>query len=561
MRPILAFALTASLPVLGGCLGILTADQRVPRLPGTHNILFVGNSHTYTNNLPAMVRTLARSLGDTALRVASIAEPNYALDDHYYRGVVHQALEGSSWRWVVLQQGTSALPESQLHLQAWTRVFAPMARAAGAEPVLYQIWPMLSRRFDAEAALLSYATAAHVVEGILAPAGDAFTAALDAEPPLNPYATDGMHASREGTYLAALVLLERMLGIAPESLAPEIPGGSSDSLRVRRLQAAARVALDRTPARPGQGAEVLRATDSVRVVHPDTMFFAEGLAVDSRDGTLLVTSIRHRNVLVVPPTDAVRWLLGGIPAPGVGAVLGAVLDTDRATLWLSTARLPHMAPRAGDDAVTAELLELSYPDGAIRRRWRLGDGQGVPGEIALAPDGTVLVSDGVHGVLYRLRAGASAIEVVRSAALRSPQGIAVQPDGGAAYVADWSRGLMRWDLGTDSVTPVAAADGRTLRGVDGLRLHGGALLAIQNGATPNRVLRVRLAEDGRVIVGADVLDAPEALEGEMTVGAVLGDRFIYVASSAWPFWTEEGARRAPERALPPVVLRSVPLAP
>ncbi|WKW13181.1 hypothetical protein Strain138_002497 [Pseudogemmatithrix spongiicola] len=558
MRPALMLPIALCAPLAAGCLELLEPQRDPPRLPGTRNILFVGNSHTYTNDLPRMVRDLARSMGDTGLRVASVAEANYALSDHYATGVVHEALAGSAWRWVVLQQGTSALPESQVHLQTWARAWAPHIRTAGAEPVFYQIWPSSGRRFDAAAALLSYATAATVTEGILAPAGDAFTAALAATPPLDPYSSDGLHANREGTYLAAVVLIERMLGIPPESLPPRIPGGGSDSVRVRRLQAAARVALDRTPARPGIDAELpLAQSPDARVIDSDTLFFAEGLAADPRDGTLLITSLRHRDVLVVSPTGSRRWLLGA--DANVGAVMGAVFDSARAAVWLTTARLPHMAPRAADEGVVAELLEVSYPDGALRRRLRLGAGDGMPGEIALAPDGSVLVSDGLRGVLYRLRRNAAELETVRSALLRSPQGIAVTATGDVAYVADWSRGLFRWDLATDSLAPLTAADGRTLRGVDGLRVHAGALIAIHNGSTPNRVMRVRLDAAGRALTGADVLDAPSDLEGEMTVGVVLGDRFVYVASSAWPFWTETGERRAHERALPPVVLRSVPL--
>ncbi len=237
-------------PVLISCLGALGPGDQAVQLPGTHNVLFVGNSHTYTNDLPAMYRSLARLRGDTALRVASIAQPNYALEDHWTVGAVQRSLAGSQWEFVVLQQGSSALPESQLHLRIWTEAFAPAIRDAGAEPVLYQIWPSASRRFDAEHTLTSYWNAAAAVEGLLAPAGDAFTAALAAVPPLDPYAGDGTHASREGTYLAALVLLERTLDIAPESLPPRIPGASVDSARVRALQQAARIALERSPARP-----------------------------------------------------------------------------------------------------------------------------------------------------------------------------------------------------------------------------------------------------------------------------------------------------------------------
>lgn len=301
-----------------------------------------------------------------------------------------------------------------------------------------------------------------------------------------------------------------------------------------------------------------------QAIAADTMFFAEGIAADPASGTLYVTSVHHRNVLVVSPSGATRWLWreestsGG--AATVGSVMGAVFDAVSGTLWLSTAKLPYMRSQGADDArVVAELLEVSARDGSILRRFPLGDGGGIPGEIALAPDGSVLVSDGLRSQLYRLRPGAAALETVRSAALRSPQGIAVRPDGAVAYVADWSRGILRWELATDSVVPVMTDDGRLLRGVDGLRWHEGALLAMQNGATPNRVLRVSLNADGGALATLTVLDAPDPLEGELTVGVVLGDEFVYVASSAWPFWTEDGQRKADGRALPAVVLRRLRL--
>ncbi len=307
-------------------------------------------------------------------------------------------------------------------------------------------------------------------------------------------------------------------------------------------------------------AQLPTSASTADTVSRDTMFFAEGLAADRRSGTLYVTSIHHRNVLVLASGAAPRLLLSTAASADVGAVLGAAYDSTAGALWLTTARLPTMASRGpGDSAVRAELLLVDALTGQLRRRLVLGAGDGMPGEIAIAPDGAVLVSDGLHGLLYRLRPGAASLEIVRSAALRSPQGIAVRPDGAVAYVADWSRGILRWDLVTDSVVPVPTADGRLLRGVDGLRWHAGTLLGVQNGATPNRVVRVALDPEGTRLATLDVLDAPDPLEGEMTVGVVVDGAFVYVASSAWPFWTETGARRTEARPLPPVVLRRVPL--
>jgi hypothetical protein len=248
MRSFLVLVLAAT--GLAACEGIFSPEPGVPRLVGNHRVLFIGNSHTYTNDLPGMVQALAREVGDTALRTAEVAEANFALEDHMFIGNATAALRDSKWEWVVLQQGTSALPESQLHLEYWTREFQPLITEAGATPVLYQIWPMTSRRFDADAALTSYWNAAAAVNGVLAPAGDAFTAALTENPGIGVYSSDGLHASRRGTYVAALTIVARILEINPEDLPPRIPGAREDTTVVRALQRAANVALERSPARP-----------------------------------------------------------------------------------------------------------------------------------------------------------------------------------------------------------------------------------------------------------------------------------------------------------------------
>lgn len=234
-----------------GCSALLApVGREVPRLPGNSRVLFIGNSHTYTNDLPGMVQALARAAGDTALRTTSITSGGVSLEDHMAMGDAPRALQQSAWEFVVLQQGTSAANESQLHLSAWAGQFEPLIRGAGAVPVLYQIWPHVTRRFDADAAVTSYYNAAVAVEGIFAPAGDAFTDALGLDAGIGVYSPDGLHASRRGTYLAAVVILSRLTGVDPETLPATIPGASEDAAVVRQLQRAAAMALARHPARP-----------------------------------------------------------------------------------------------------------------------------------------------------------------------------------------------------------------------------------------------------------------------------------------------------------------------
>lgn len=83
------------LVLLGASLPAVGPSTKILQLTGGRRVLFVGNSLTYHNDLPATVRSLARTAGDTALRTASIAEPDFSLEDHYLTGTVQEALECS----------------------------------------------------------------------------------------------------------------------------------------------------------------------------------------------------------------------------------------------------------------------------------------------------------------------------------------------------------------------------------------------------------------------------------------------------------------------------------
>ncbi len=220
--------------------------------PGAVRVLFVGNSLTYTNDLPGMLAAVARQAGDADLATHNVSFPNFSLEDHWNEGTAKGLLERGQWEYVVLQQGPSTLPANQANLAQWAGTFAPVIRAAGAEPVLYMVWPAADRAaIDFPLVLQSYRDAAHQVNGLFAPAGDGWVAAFAADAAAPLYGPDGFHPSVAGTYVASLVLLGRMRGIDPLALPAVIPGNSGYSNgQVRAFQQAARTALNRNLPRP-----------------------------------------------------------------------------------------------------------------------------------------------------------------------------------------------------------------------------------------------------------------------------------------------------------------------
>jgi hypothetical protein len=180
-------------------------------------VLFIGNSLTAANDLPHLVQRIAQAAG-VSIEVASVAKPNFSLEDHWNDGEAARVIASRRWNLVVLQQGPSALPESQRLLLEFARRFDRPIRAAGARPALYMVWPSSQRSGDFANVSASYRAAARAINGQLAPAGDAWRAAWRRNPGLALYGADGFHPSARGSVLAAMTIVRCVAGRLPASI-------------------------------------------------------------------------------------------------------------------------------------------------------------------------------------------------------------------------------------------------------------------------------------------------------------------------------------------------------
>ncbi len=188
-----------------------TQDDRPPL-----RILFLGNSLTAWNELPEMVAAFGRAR-DLSIEFEAVTPGGYDLSDHWNDGSLER-LRSAQWDVVVLQQGPSALPESQVLLKEWAGRWADEIRAVGARPALYQVWPENYRRSVLPSVIASYRNAAVASGTLLLPAGQAWQAAWRRNPKLKLYGPDAFHPSATGTYLAALTVFAGLTGTSPNGL-------------------------------------------------------------------------------------------------------------------------------------------------------------------------------------------------------------------------------------------------------------------------------------------------------------------------------------------------------
>lgn len=242
--------------LVGACLA-LTEPTDIPE--ADLRVLFIGNSLTYTNDMPRMVQHLASS-SDRSFAYGVAALPNYSLEDHWASGIPG-VIQQQRADIVVMQQGPSSVPANQAHLAYWAEQLAPVIRASGGEPALLMVWPDIGRLSAFDDVHAAYRNAAAAVNGLFLPAGEAWRAAWARDPEIATYGGDGFHPSVIGSMAAALTVFAVVF--EAETLLESCPFPSYAGVSTTVMQLLCAAVLDALEAPPPGGGE---PRGSVRMV-------------------------------------------------------------------------------------------------------------------------------------------------------------------------------------------------------------------------------------------------------------------------------------------------------
>ena len=215
-----AFQAGAQQPTARPAAAPQAGDPAVPAQPTA--VLFVGNSLTYVNNLPALLRALGDAQG-TAISTETWAAPGGTLAERWREGHVAEALRARRFDVVVLQeQGghlsacmASAQEQRKAPCAASLRAYrdiAKLARERGARTLLFQTWgpdEKWQARLDRSLGMVAKQTSASIFD-----AAGALGALHKAQPKAVLY-PDGTHPSTQASLMLALELYRDITGAAP----------------------------------------------------------------------------------------------------------------------------------------------------------------------------------------------------------------------------------------------------------------------------------------------------------------------------------------------------------
>ncbi len=215
-------------------------------------------------------------------------------------------------------------------------------------------------------------------------------------------------------------------------------------------------------------ASAFAAPAVTEITLPGTLVYPESIT-STTDGTLIVGSLGHGNVMRIAPGKATaeEWIKPG--TGGLNQVLGVFADEKGKTLWVCSNNLEQKG-----EATSVKAFDLK--SGAIKGTYPL-PGQGpLCNDIAVAEDGTAYVTDTVQGSVLMLKPGGKSLEIAaKDPLLAGADGLAFGSDNKILYVNSVSAGkLLRLDLAPDgkskSVTELKLS--RALDRPDGMRAIG-----------------------------------------------------------------------------------------
>lgn len=250
----------------------------------------------------------------------------------------------------------------------------------------------------------------------------------------------------------------------------------------------------------------------------------EGVASDGK--SLFVSSILDRTIIVCRKRCDRKFTLSGPAVP-----LGISWDDKRNLLWVAMhcPKLPGVKPCSGEvQGVTA--------NGKLR--YRLWPGANFsPGDIT-ASNGQLFVADSANGMVYRLDPSAGKwTELATTGERKSAQGMALV-DADHLIAADYSKGISVIRFDTGERTMLLRAEGKPLRGVDGVVATDGRIFAVYNGQTPGALLE--LLGDEKELRFTQI-SADDDLPDPTQVTAI-GDSLLVVADSGWALIDKGQAR-------------------
>lgn len=266
---------------------------------------------------------------------------------------------------------------------------------------------------------------------------------------------------------------------------------------------------------------------------PKGDYLFESLAWDPKKKQLLAGSVREGKVYRVGKDGKLEAFIAPNAENGLWSVYAMATDPAGENLYVASTSAVYFKGFTQQDYGKAGIFKFRLSDGKLVGKYLLtpDDQPRTLSTVAVGKNGEVFAVDGLRNIIYRLDGGALK-PMVENPKLTSIRGLTVSGDGKTLYFADYQMGVFGVDLSAGKAFDLEySPDTLVLGGIDGVYWYDNALVVIENGMSPRRIMRLTLDKSGRKVEKAMPLDVENAAWGLPTYGTTDGDSLYFVANS------------------------------
>ncbi len=199
----------------------LAAQPAIPETETPLRVLFLGNSYTYYNDMPAMLMNIANATPGRRLETKMVTRGGATLSEVWSLTNALDEVRGGGWDYIVLQE-QSTLGQNYVEgrwgvndpagFLRWSRFWKAEIDRVNAKPIVYLTWGR--KQFPEFQTGLNYAYSevAREIGATLCPAGLAWQRVRETAPEIELFDPDATHPSPIGSWLTACVFLEVLTG-------------------------------------------------------------------------------------------------------------------------------------------------------------------------------------------------------------------------------------------------------------------------------------------------------------------------------------------------------------
>lgn len=175
----------------------------------SQKILFIGNSLTYTNDMPLILEKIGLHF-HKKIETEMVCLPNYAIIDHWNDGKIQQKIASENFDYVIIQQGPSSQEIGRKMLIEDGKKISSLCNKYNTKLGYFMVWPAKRHYFTFDKVIANHKEAARINNAILFEVGSNWKQYQTKKNRTSLYEPDQFHPSKAGSFFAALTIFKKL---------------------------------------------------------------------------------------------------------------------------------------------------------------------------------------------------------------------------------------------------------------------------------------------------------------------------------------------------------------